>query len=198
MTRRTSLVVGIAIAASALAAGNLPESLRAIKPGRALLVLTGSASEIAEPRYELAASQEVFDSIWVEHMGDRIEKAAQGWTLPPQIDFERCEALFIFDGAVRNSNGFRVMDVIEEADAVTVRVDSISYQTASFDGRDAGVAVKPWALVLLPATEKTILIEENVQNLKAGEPQWKQRAAFPGLIGVGRPVPGNPPEGAGG
>lgn len=198
MTRNRSIVAVLAIAAGALGAAGWTVRAEAPKPGSPLLVMTGSMSEVRQPRYDLAASQEVFDKLWVEHMGDRVEKAAQGWPLPPQIDFARCEALFIFDGDSMNSNGFRVMDVIEDPDAVIVRVEDYSYQTASFDGRDSGQKVTPWALVVIPATDKTIIIEENVQNLKAGEPQWKQRAAFPGVNGVGRPVPGTGQHGAGG
>lgn len=167
-----------------------PQEDAAAAPTRPLLVLTGHRSEIRQRRDRLAASQEVFDAIWKEHRGDAIEKAVQGWPMTPSIDFTRATALFAFDGDRQNSNGFRVMEVVEEENARTIRIEAISFQTASFDGEDPGVDVRPWVLVLTARTDKTIFVEENVQGLIGGPPIWKQRAAYPGRIGVGRPVPG--------
>lgn len=190
MQRRWMQIVCLGAAAASLGAGGLVAQIKPSESGRALFVMTGSESEIATPRHHLAASQEVFDELWVEHMGDRVQRAAQGSPMPPRIDFDACEAILIFAGDGFNSNGFRVADVINEPDAVTVRVERISYQTASFDGPDRGDPARPWAMLLLPATDRTIILEENVQGLIGGEAIWQQRAAFPGLIGVGRPVPG--------
>ena len=128
-------------------------------------------------------------------MGERVTRAAQGWPMTPQVDFEACDALFVFGGDRVNCNGYRIMDVIEEDDAVTIRIERISYQTSSFNGEDKGDAARPWAMMVLPHTDKTILLEENVQGLIGEPPKWKQRAAFPGLIGVGRPVGGTRQQG---
>lgn len=160
------------------------------EPGKAQLVITGPTSDIEAPLYRLASSQAVFDELWTQHMGDRVTRAAQGWPLTPTIDFEACEALFVFGGDRTNSNGYRVMDVIDEKDAVTVRFEDISFQTSSLDGEDSGVAARPWAMILIPATDRTIFLEDNVQGLIGAEPKWKRRAAFPGVIGVGRSVGG--------
>ncbi|MCB9846512.1 MAG: hypothetical protein H6811_11070 [Phycisphaeraceae bacterium] len=110
--------------------------------------------------------------------------------MTPQIDFEACEAVLVFGGDGFNANGFRVVEMSAEPDAVTVRIERISYQTASFDGPDPGDPVRPWAMILLPATDRAIVLEENTQGVIGGEPIWTCRAAFPGVVGIGRPVEG--------
>ncbi len=155
-----------------------------------VMVMTGRDSDVTKPRYQLAASQELFDLVWKEHVGDRLEVAAQGWPIVPVIDFEHYSVLFIFGGETTNANGFRVMEVLEEEDAMTVRFERDSYQTMSMTGEDRGDAVTPWAMILLPATQRTLLVEENVQTMHAPEPDWRERAAFQGRIGTGRVVPG--------
>ena len=159
-------------------------------PTRPLLVMTGWVSEIAEPRWRLAASQAVFDEEWMAHMGDRVQRAAQGWPMTPSIDFTACQAIFIFGGDGFNANGFRVEQMVEAADALTIRFDRISFQTSSSDGPDHGHPARPWAVVVVPRTDRTVILEENVQGLIGEPPVWKRRAAFPGRIGVGRTVPG--------
>lgn len=188
-----TLILTLALAAAAitsLATSARPTPRAAEPAGRALLVLTGHDAQIAAPLYTLARSQEILNKEWEQVMGDGGPRAAQGWPLVPDIDFDRCEALLIAGGPSTNTNGYRVVDVIEFDDAVIVRVEAYSFQTASFDGRDRGVPANPWALILIPNTPKTILIEENVQSLIGRDPIWEQRNAFPGRIGVGRPVPG--------
>lgn len=155
-----------------------------------MLVQTGMVSEIGESGYHNAASQEVFDRLWITHMGGRVEKAAQGWAMTPQIDFDACEAVFLFGGDRINSNGFRVVEMLEEDDAVTIRYESISFQTAGVGGDGGAARARPWAFVLIEKSGRTIFLEENTQNIIGRDPIWTGRAAFPGEIGIGRVVPG--------
>jgi len=186
MSRGQFLLLGLVGAAAALGFSVEPE---AREPGRALMVMTGRSSEVATEKFGFATSQELFDAAWLEHMGEGVEKAAQGWPMPPQVDFRACAAVFIFGGDRVNTNGYRVEDIIEVEDAVTIRYDAITFQTASFgDEPDEGVKARPWGMVLIPATEKTVFLEENVQGLIGGDPIWKQRVMFPGAKGVGRPM----------
>ncbi len=119
MTRNVALIV--AAVASTAVAGAIAARSEPPQTGKALLVVTGHESEIRAPRIELARSQDVFDGIWIRHMGERVTKAAQGWPMTPQIDFAACSAIFIFGGDTTNANGYRVLDVVTEPDAVTVR-----------------------------------------------------------------------------
>ncbi len=190
------LITISALAITIAIAGTYPAAERtedlATQPGVAkpLVTLTGRTSDFETAQYRLVRSQEVFDEIWIAHEGDRVNRAAQGWPMTPQISFADCDVLLLFGGERTNCNGYRVEEILEEDDAVTVRIDLITYQTASFDGPDLGDSARPWALVVLPATKKTIFLEENVQGIIGDPPIWKQRAVFPGPIGIGRPVGG--------
>lgn len=194
MARTGALITGLLGTAAALAALGFtaqpePREPAAREPGKALMVMTGRSSEVRTESFRIASSQALFDKAWLEHMGEGVEKAAQGWPMPPRVDFTACEVVFVFGGDRVNCNGYRVEDIIEVEDAVTIRYDAITFQTASFGGEpDEGVKARPWAMVLIPATEKTVFLEENVQGLIGGDPVWKQRVIFPGAKGVGRPI----------
>jgi hypothetical protein len=161
-----------------------------VRMNRPLLTMTGRTSEIDEPMYRLAASQAVFDDLWVRHLGERVPRAAQGWPMTPQIDFDRVSAILIFGGDRINCNGYRIMEISEEPDALTIRFERISYQTVAMEPEHRGDAVRPWAMLVIPRTERTVFLEENVQAIIGHPPEWRQRAVFPGRIGVGRPVDG--------
>ena len=136
---------------------------------------------MAEARYRLAASQEVFDEVWIGHMGDRVTRAAQGWPMPPRVDFDACEAIFIFGGDSTNTNGYRVVETVEVADAVTIRFEDISFQTSSLDGKDSGVPARPWAMLLIEKTDKTVVSGGE----RAGSD--RRRAGLAGASVVSRP-----------
>lgn len=189
----------IALAAAAIAASSLaiaaggraqPNAADRAQPGRALLVLTGPDGGAQQPVWTIARSQEVLREAWIEVRGEGVATAAQGWPLVPQVDFDRCEAILIARGPSHNANGYRVIEVTEDEGSVTVRVARDAFQTAGMGPGGGRVASNPWALILIPRTDKTIFLHENTQNLIGGEPIWTERAAFPGLIGVGTPVPG--------
>ncbi|MCA9310295.1 MAG: hypothetical protein KDA21_03765 [Phycisphaerales bacterium] len=197
MAQRTQVAGWAAVAAAAAVllfhvGSDARPPQQAERAERPVMVMTGPNSEIQTLRYRLARSQEVFDELWKEHMGERIDRAAQGWPLTPTVDWDGYSALLIFGGQHVNSNGYHVIEVIEEADAQVVRVRRATYQTMAMgDGEiDHGNPVHPWAMVLLPATRKTVVLEEDAQSMLGRPPVWKERAAFPGEIGQGRVVPG--------
>ncbi len=204
MTRRITLAVAVAtfaVLAGAIATRPVvitqPAQGAALEPSRALLVLTGHDSQVTKAQFRPAASQKVFDELWLMHKGDSVTKAAQGWPMIPQIDFNACYAIFIFGGDTANTNGYRVRDVITEVDAITVRYETDSYQTSSFNGIDHGNAVRPWGLILIPAPKgRTVILEQNVQGMRDTEPKWKQRVTFPGRIGIGRTIGGTSQHGS--
>ena len=90
-----------------------------------------------------------------------------------EVDLARCEVVALFRGDSINSCGLRVGSVTEDGDTVVVRFDDISFQTMSSGGKDGGDRVVPYAFIILPKSEKTIVLEENVQSIIGGPPQWK-------------------------
>ncbi|MCP5022586.1 MAG: hypothetical protein GY930_12535 [bacterium] len=155
----------------------------------ALVTLTGRESDVVKPTYKLIRNQEDFDKVWLAHKGSRVNRAAQGWPMIPQLDFKRVQALMLFGGDREQCNGYRIVEILEEADVVTVRIDLITYQTTSTGfGEDENFdnSVQPWALMVLPATGKSIIVEENTQSMKNHPAKWTRRAGFQGFKGIGR------------
>ncbi len=162
------------IAALAPSAGAQEEA-----PLRVLFTMTGRTSDVVEPRYELATTQEAFDKVWTEHMGERVERAGQGWAMPPRADFESTAVVFIFGGRSFNSNGFTIEGVSGDRDAASIRFDAITYQTAAAFGEvDHGDSVTPWLMAVIERPTGGVVLEENVQGLIGGDPIWRERAKF--------------------
>jgi hypothetical protein len=80
----------------------------------------------------------------------------------------------MFKGSSVNSHGLRIDSVTETTHAVTVRFDDISYQVSGEGNR-----VAPYAFVLLPKSEKPVVLEENVQQYLGEPPVWKEVAKLP-------------------
>ncbi len=184
----TAITAALALVAAAARPG--PDGQMS-QTGRPILSMTGSHSGVTAAQYRLAASQEVFDKLWLEHLGDDPPRAALGQIQSPQIDFETVVAIFIFAGNSANTGGYTINELIHQSDAITVRYAARTFQTAAIEGQDPGEPTRPWAMVLIPATGKTIYLEEKITALP-DQPMvaWKQQAVFPGRIGIGRPVGG--------
>ncbi len=197
MTRCTFCVAALAalavMAALARTADAEPVAAPLATPtsGRAILTMTGPDSAVTKPSYRLAASQEIFDQLWLEHLGDDPPREALGQVQSPQIDFETVVAIFIFGGNSIRTTGYLINEVIYEDDAITVRFECDQCQPVLYCGSYPGDETTPWALVLIPATGKTVFLEEKITALP-DQPMvaWKQQAVFPGRIGIGRTVGG--------
>ena len=156
----------------------------------AILTMTGSDSGVTRTQYRLAGSQEIFDQLWLEHLGDNPPLDALGHVQTPQIDFETVSAIFIFGGDRVNTSGYTIDAVEHEDDAITIRYSANSFQTAAIQGQDAGKPTRPWALVLIARTGKTVYLMEKDLSMQISTQGWTQRAVFPGRIGIGRTVEG--------
>jgi hypothetical protein len=205
MTHRTVFAVTLAaIAAVALAAAVRPapseaahtDSAASTKPDRPILTMTGPNSGVTRAQYRLAGSQEIFDKLWLERLGDNPPRDALGHIQSPQINFAAVHAIFIFGGDRVNTSGYTIDTVEHEDDAITVRFSAKTFQTSAIQGKDPGEPTRPWAMVLIPATGKTVYLMEQNLSMRPQAPSWTQRAVFPGRIGIGRPVGGTRQTGA--
>jgi len=151
---------------------------------QALMALTGNRSDIRKEAYHLLRNQKDFDEIWLAHKGSRVNRATQGWPMTPQLDFDRVQALLLFGGDRTNCNGYRIVEILEDTDSIRVRIDLITYQSDMSTSKPIPRFLDPWALMVLPASKKTLIVEENVQNIKDHYAKWKQVASFPIIKGV--------------
>lgn len=148
-------------------------------PGGATVRWMGSYSQIEKPRVVLITDGTSWEALWREHMGGTIEKNANGFETWPSVDFSTHCVVGVFAGAAANSNGYEIESVEDLGDIVRVRCDQIQFQTASFDGKDSGCPTTAFGLFVIPRSDRTIVLEENVQGLIGGPPVWKERARFP-------------------
>lgn len=147
-----------------------------------LLVWSGPDSQVRQTSYFRAATPAEWRKVWLAHIG-RTEENAFDVRLPSvDIDFDKCVVVAVFRGQAANHRGLAVESIAETADEVTLRFDYLTFQTAAplnAAGKGGGaVRASAYGFILLPATKKTIVLEENVQGLKNQPAKWKERARF--------------------
>lgn len=130
---------------------------------RPYVVWSGPHSQVGQTSYSRVTTAEDWRNLWQQH------RAGEA----PQVDFEQCMVLAIYQGATQNCKGIKVTSVLDEKDKLTVRFVGEWYQTG-----DTADAVTPYGLFLLPKSAKPVVIEENVQSLIGQAPVWKLRAQF--------------------
>lgn len=167
---RSTLFAGIVVCSTVLSliAADTSNTADVTAP---LVVLTGNDSHVKQRTYERIESPEDWKKAWLTHLGeerDTIYRPAM------EVDFSRCEVIAIFKGESWNSCGFRIDSVTEQDDSMLVRFEGIYYQTGGPDG--GGDRVTPFAFVVLPKSEKPIVLEDNVQQYKAHPPEWNEVA----------------------
>lgn len=147
----------------------------------------GSDSKVEAGRIELITDAARWEAVWREHRGDRVEKNANGFEIWPQVDFGTQCVLAVFDGKGKNSNGFFPVGIEDLGAHVRLRYDEGGFQTASFNGPDSGIATTSYGFMVFPRPVKTLVLEENVQNLIGGPAEWKERKRMePVAAGGGR------------
>lgn len=178
-----ALATGLVPARSA-SSPTQPLPIERPRPG---VMLYGPESSIHERRFERIRDQQAWNALWAQHARDFGDRAAQGWLLPPRIDFTTYEVIAFFRGPAANTSG-EVVELVELGfDQVWLRFDSITFQTASGPGSsDAlGGAVRshPYGLWVIRRTDKPVILEENVQGLKNAPPVWREQHRFPAADG---------------
>ncbi len=143
---------------------------------RPLLTLTGPKSFVETAEAHRARSAAEFEKLWLRHAGKTENDAFYNAAGVPDIDFDRCMVIAVFQGMGWNSAGLRVEALIEEEGRILLRFDDKSYQTEGPDG--GGVRVTAYGFFVLPRSDKPVVVEEDVQDLIGAPPKWKERARF--------------------
>lgn len=145
-------------------------------PGtKPLLTLAGTDSRVAPRAFHRVTSESQWQSLWREHRG---ADAANSVAPQPQVDFNRCTIVAAFAGQTHNCSGLEVVTVLETADSVIVRFQFPGYATG---GNVEPHAVSPYGFIVLPRTDKPIVMEHNVGMRKTEQPkpEWKEAARLP-------------------
>ncbi len=145
-----------------------------------LVAWSGPVSAIKKPEFVRITGREAWEQLWERHEGG-VRRDNVGRPFAPEINFEKCEVVAIFQGTRTNSNGVFAVQVIDEPDRIRFRFDERTYQVA-FALNDDGAKppplppCAPYGLFVLPRSSKPIVIEENVQGMKDQPAKWKQCA----------------------
>lgn len=144
-------------------AADKPMEERVLKP---LIVISGADSHITDPSCERISSQDDWSKVWIKHLGP----IKDGYGTSLEVDFDRCSLVTIFRGREQNTRGIEVNVVEETPTSLVIRFTPLKYQTS---GPSENKFDCPYAFIVLPKTNKAIVLEENVQNYKDEKPEWK-------------------------
>ncbi len=139
-------------------------------PVRPAMTLSGPMSRMPSKRFYLLDTQERLNRVWQRHSG---QDGFHSQNPAPNIFEGETMALMIFGGPSSNSNGISISAVDDLGDKVRVRYGHFSFQTAGPDG--GGVHCNPWGLVVLPVTDKPIVIERDTNNIIGEDPKWEEQ-----------------------
>jgi hypothetical protein len=164
------VVFGLCLELSAKA-----ENERLRPKAKPLIVISGANSHVMKPLYKCITTPNELTHAWASHLGPNGDSTSG---IQIEVDFDRCLVVVIFRGEKVNTRGIQIDSLLVNANSVVIRFDEKRYQS----GRDASdksplpPPERPYAFVVLPKTEKTIILEENNQHSKDESPQWKECA----------------------
>jgi hypothetical protein len=140
-------------------------------PLKPLTVISGADSHIKKPLYKRVTTQTECNSIWANHFGTTADDAYR-----PQleVDFDRCMVIMIFRGDQVNNRGIDVSASSEARDAIVIRLLPLTYQT--FGENNKKPPDRPYALIVLPKSNKRIVIAVDVGDDKNKASEWKEIA----------------------
>lgn len=154
-----------------------------------LVAISGADSHVSRPSYQRITTPENWTRVWVSHLGTTPDNAYRPLL---EVDFDRCLVVVIFRGIRVNIRQIQIHSLLETADSVVVRFEELGYQTRSRAGADDEYEVpdRPYAFVILPKTDKAIVLEENINHdPQGGPPEWKAIARLSAAQKQAQPRP---------
>jgi len=109
--------------------------------------------------------------VWAAHLGTSPDDA---YRAAFEVDFDKCVVVAILKGDQINVRGVEVNSLLDNQDSTILRFTQVYYQTANV-GKNKPPD-KPFAFVVLPKTNKQIILEEDVYTVTNEPPKWKEIA----------------------
>jgi hypothetical protein len=82
--------------------------------------------------------------------------------------------LAVFAGNTSNCRGYTAESIREEGGRIIVRVFAHTYQSD-----EDTPSTQPWGVLVLPRSDKEVVLERDVRSLLSEPPRWKEWIAFP-------------------
>jgi hypothetical protein len=182
MPRKSTVVVSSALSI-VLFIGLAAMSERKTAPTKEFLPavqFVGHDSKVTSPRFVLLKDDAAWSALWAEHTGADAAITPPTRHATPKVDFARFMVVGAFGGARTNTDGEIVSSVVDSEDALRIRYEASTFQTASgFSGEvDSGVKTSPFGLWVIERTDKPIVIEQGTRGLKSSPIEWKQVTRF--------------------
>lgn len=141
---------------------------KVLKP---LAFFTGADSAINKPEFLRIGSNENWEVAWRRHQGLSLDESYTSMKPKLQFDFKACDVVAIFRGTGTNRKGIRLVGITETDTEVLIRYEDNSYQTEG--GSDQTTV---YGLLLLPRSEKIVVVERNGQRIKGEPAAWREEA----------------------
>jgi hypothetical protein len=159
---------------------------RKLKP---VVVWTGTDSKQAKMSFARCCSQKDWEATWHQHQSSEAKAKGQGC---PEVDFDSYMIVAIFNGKSFQKTGIEIVTVTEEKNCLRVRYKPLWFQVgfirpergsgpAKGETKTDAYETQSYAFVVLPKSQKAIVLEEDVRNLIPDPPVWKKRATLEAL-----------------
>ena len=150
---------------------NVSPSRSILPPSRPIVPIMemyGADTRITEEKVFRITSRDVWQSIWCEHCTGK-RRCDSRCSLPEtiEVDFDRMMIIALFIPNRDNSDGLSSYSVIEDSYCIRIRLDEHSYQS----GSDTPTGC-PWGIIVLPRSDKPVVLERDAQIQAGGFPIW--------------------------
>ena len=149
------------------------------KPFKPTAVFRGSHSLIKKERFVQVLTDDAWKKLWEEHRGKANHFTESGQEL--EINFQTHYVVAISTGhcdwcSVNSRTRGNVLHLGFEDGVNQTEGGPPKLTTEEQARRDA---VSPNAIIILPVSVRSVVIEQDVRSLLAGPPLWKLRTQFP-------------------
>ena len=181
----------IVFGSMAIAGGSIGSAAALPRKVKPVVVWTGTDSKQGKDSANLCCSLKDWQATWNGHCGH--QKDADSSTCP-EVDFDSYMVVVVF----RKTSRIRVSEIVKEKECVRVRYQPWGNQIIFVPDPDKNTVkvvelgrgeidldktyTPSFAFVVLPKTDKAVVLEEDVQNIIGKPPVWKERARFPAPV----------------
>jgi hypothetical protein len=133
--------------------------------------ITGHDAKRDQEGFVVARTEKGWIDIWQGYTGNSAGHGAIERNRIPRIDFDACMVVAYFGGKRTNTDGFIAEEVAFENGSLRLRYIESTFQTSGPGG--GGQSTTPYAVWIIPATDRPIAIERGRRGLKDAPIKWE-------------------------
>lgn len=137
-----------------------------------LAAYSGNDSHVPKPLYERITYSTAWEEIWAKHLGTSKDDAYRPLF---EIDFDNYMVVAIFRGKQIQIRQLEIDSVTEwKSDFTVIRFNELGYSIGATGKMPESEYKYPYAFVVIPKSNKTIILEEGVRQYKGDPPKWTE------------------------